>query len=93
MSERDLRRIQVLSEVTNQRRTIASAAMVLALSTRQMRRLLKAYRHGGGGAIAHKARGRPANTRLADEMRDQAVQLVRAAYADFGPTLAAEMLA
>ena len=93
MSERDLQRIQVLSEVTNHRRTVASAAVVLALSTRQVHRLLNAYRLGGGGAIAHKARGRPSNNRLADEVRDQAVQLVRSTYADFGPTLAAEMLA
>ena len=92
MSERDLQRVQVLGEVTNRRRTIASAA-VLALSARQVHRLLKAHRLGGAGAIAHKARGRPSNNRLADELRDQAVGLVRSAYADFGPTLAAEMLA
>jgi hypothetical protein len=93
MSERDLQRIQVLSEVTNRRRTIASAALVLALSGRQVHRLLKAYRLGGGRAIAHRGRGRPSNNKLADEVRDHAVQLVRSAYADFGPTLAAEMLA
>jgi hypothetical protein len=93
MSERDLQRIQVLSEVTNRRRTIASAAVVLALSTRQVRRLLKAYRLGGGSAIAHKARGRPSNNKIADGMRDYAIDLMRRAYADFGPTLAAEMLA
>jgi hypothetical protein len=92
MSERDLQRIQVLSEVTNRRRTIALAAVVLALSTRQVRRLLKAYRLGGGSAMAHKARGRPSNNKIADEVREQAVQLVRSAYADFGPTLAAEKL-
>ena len=93
MSERDLQRIQVLSEVTNRRRTVASAAVVLALSARQVHRLLKAYRLGGGGAIAHKARGRPSNNKIAGEVRDRAVRLVRSAYADFGPTLAAEMLA
>jgi Homeodomain-like domain len=93
MSERDLQRVQVLSEVTNRRRTVASAAVVLALSTRQVCRLLNAYRLGGGGALAHKARGRPSNNKIADEVRDRAVQLVRSAYAGFGPTLAAEMLA
>ena len=93
MSERELQRIQVLSEVTNHRRTVASAAAVLALSTRQVHRLLKAHRLGGAGAIAHKARGRPSNNRLAAALRDQAVGLVRSAYADFGPTLVAEMLA
>src|SRR4051794_41387017 len=93
MSERDLQRVRVLSEVTNRRRTVASAAVVLALSSRQVRRLLNAYRLGGGGAIAHRARGRPSNNKITDEVRDQAVRLVRSTYPDFGPTLAAEMLA
>jgi hypothetical protein len=93
MSERDLRRIEVLAEVTGRRRTVASAAALLALSARQVRRLLNNYRLGGAGAIAHKARGRRSNNKIADEVRDRAVQLVRSTYADFGPTLAAEMLA
>jgi hypothetical protein len=93
MSARDLQRIEVLSEVTHRRRTLASAAAVLALSPRQVHRLLNAYRLGGGGAIAHKARGRPSNNRIQDGVRNQAISLVREAYADFGPTLAAEMLA
>jgi hypothetical protein len=93
MSERDLQRTLVLAEVTHRRCTVASAAAVLALSTRQVHRLLDAYRHGGGAAIAHKARGRPSNNKIAARVRDQALELVRSAYADFGPTLAAEMLA
>jgi Winged helix-turn helix len=93
MSERDLRRIEVLAEVAGERRTVASAAAVLALSARQVHRLLKAYRVGGGGAIAHKARGRPSNNRIRDDVRDRALGLVRSSYADFGPTLAAEVLA
>ena len=93
MSERDLQRLEVLAEVTHRRRTVASAASVLALSVRQVHRLLRAYRHGGAGAIAHQARGRPSNNKIAGSIRDQALELVRATYADFGPTLAAEMLA
>jgi hypothetical protein len=93
LSERDLQRLQVLSEVVNRVRTVASASVVLALSTRQVHRLLKAYRLGGAGSLAHKARGRPSNNRIRDDVRDRAVQLVRAHYPDFGPTLAAEMLA
>ena len=93
MSERDLRRIAVLAEVTGRRRTVASAAAVLALSPRQVHRLMLAYRLGGGGAIAHKARGRPSNNKIAEDVRDRAVRLVRERYPDFGPTLAAETLA
>jgi hypothetical protein len=93
MSERELQRLEVLTEVTSARRTIASAATVLALSVRQVCRLLKAYRDGGAAALVHKARGRPSNHRLEAGVRDSAIALVRLSYADFGPTLASEMLA
>lgn len=91
MSERELRRVEVLAEVINRRRTVASAAAVLVLSARQVHRLLAAYRHGGASALAHQARGRPSSNKIAASVRDQALALVRASYADFGPTLAAEM--
>jgi hypothetical protein len=60
MSGHELRRIEVLSEVLAKRRTEISAAAILGLSTRQMRRL--------------------------------EIELVRSRYADFGPSLAAEVL-
>lgn len=93
MSERDLQRIEVLAEVAAKRRTVVAAAAVLALSVRQVRRLLRSYRRGGGAAIIHQARGRPSNNRIQDAVRAEATELVRRSYADFGPTLAAEMLA
>ena len=93
MSERDLRRVEVLGEVSSGRRTVASAAAVLALSARQVHRLLGRYRDQGAGGLAHRARGRPSNNRLRDELRDRALALVRERYPDFGPTLAAETLA
>ena len=93
MSERDLRRIDVLSEVLAERRTVVSAAAVLALSVRQTHRLLIAYRDGGGGSLVHKARGRSSNNRVNPGIQQYAIELVRSNYADFGPTLAAEMLA
>ncbi len=93
MSERDLQRVEVLTEVLGGRRTAASAASVLELSERQVWRLLRRYRTGGAGALTHQARGRPSNNRLGDGVRERALELVRAHYRDFGPTLAAEMLA
>ena len=93
MSERDLQRIEVLSKVIDGRMTIISAARVLALSTRQVRRLLERIRADGAAPIRHRARGRPSNNRICDGVRDYAVAIVRERYADFGPTLAAEKLA
>ncbi|TAU79959.1 ISNCY family transposase [Rhizobium leguminosarum] len=93
MSERDLQRIDVLSKVIDGRMTLVSAAHVLALSERQVRRLLERIRTGGAASIRHKAIGRLSNNRINDGLRDYALTLIRERYWDFGPTLAAEKLA
>jgi len=92
MSGSELQRIEILAEVLSRRRTEASAATILGLSTRQTRRLIVAYRASGGASVIHKARGRASNNRLVEGIREYAVALVRSNYADFGPSLAAEML-
>src|SRR5271163_3597926 len=92
MSGRELQRIEVLSEVVAKKRTERSAAAVLGISTRQTRRLLTAYRDSGGSALIHKARGRASNNHLIAGVREYAMAIVRSKYADFGPTLASEML-
>ncbi|SDA97658.1 Winged helix-turn helix [Sinorhizobium sp. NFACC03] len=93
MSERDLQRIEVLSKVIAGRMTLVSAAHVLGLSTRQVRRLLERIGAGGAASLRHQAIGRPSNNRICDGVRDYAMAIVRERYADFGPTLAAEKLA
>ena len=92
MSERDLKRIEMLSEVLAGRRTVAAAAAVLAVSERQAYRLLARYGDGGGAELVHKARGHSSNRGVNAGVRKYAIELVRTRYADFGPTLAAEVL-
>ena len=64
MSERELNRIEVLSQVVDRRMTALTAANVLGLSRRQVHRLLKTFRTNGAAAIRHKARGRRSNNRI-----------------------------
>jgi transposase len=92
MSERDLKRIEVLNDVRAGRRTVAAAAAVLAVSERQAYRLLARYETDGGSGLIHKARGRSSNRSKNEGIRKYAVELVRTRYADFGPTLATEVL-
>lgn len=92
MSERDLKRIEVLSDVRTGRRTVAAAAAVLAVSERQAYRLLAKYEVDGGSGLIHKARGRTSNRSTNEGVRKYAVELVKTRYADFGPTLATEVL-
>lgn len=93
MSERELNRIEVLSQITQGRMTAVTAATVLGLSRRQVHRLLKTFQADGPAAIRHKARGRKLNNRIDLAIREYAVTLVKERYADFGPTFAAEKLA
>jgi len=58
MSERDLKQVEVLTNVLADRRTVESAAAVLELGVRQTFRLLARYEEGGGSALIHRARGR-----------------------------------
>ena len=93
MSERELNRVEVLAQVDDGRLTVDNAANMLGLTRRQVFRLLKRFRQDGASAIRHKARGQPPNNRIHHAKRDYALSLIKENYTDFGPTLAAEMLA
>lgn len=92
MSERELNRIEVLAQIDDGKLTVTAGANLLGLSRRQVYRLLKTFRTKGAAAIRHKSRGRKPNNHIHAAKRDYAMTLIRENYADFGPTLAAEML-
>ncbi len=93
MSERELNRVEVLAQVDDGRLSVENAANLLDLTRRQVFRLLKRYREDGAVAIRHRARGKPPNNQIHKAKRDYALVLIKENYPDFGPTLAAEMLA
>lgn len=93
MSERDLNRIEVLAQVDVGELSIEAASGLLALSRRQVFRLLRRYRSEGAASIRHKSRGQPPNNKLDPARRAFALALIRESYAGFGPTLASEALA
>lgn len=91
MSKQELRRVEVLTDVLAGRRNMESAAGVLGVSF-EAQRLAAKYRDGGGAALIHEARGRPATNTFNAGVRDYVLELVRQNYRHFGPTLAAEAL-
>jgi transposase len=93
MSERELNRVEVLAQVDDGRLSVDNAANMLDLTRRQVFRLLKRYRQDGAAAIRHKSRGKIPNNQIHRATRDYALSLIKESYPDFGPTLAAEMLA
>lgn len=98
MSEKELRRVEVLAQVANGSLRLLDAAEILPLSYRQCKRLWKRFRQGGPESLRHGNAGRPSHRAKPSALRAQVLQLVRAKYSGtlqerFGPTLAAEHLA
>ncbi|MGL6313092.1 ISNCY family transposase [Vibrio sp. WXL103] len=93
MSDRDLNRFKVLQDVREHRLRQVDAAEILAITPRQVRRLLTQLSQHGAASLAHAARGRPSNRRYADDFRAEVLRIVRTQYADFSPTFACEKLA
>ena len=92
MSYEELDRVGVIERVIEKRLRQREAARMLGLTSRQVRRLRRAYERDGAGALASKHRGRPSNRRLTAALRREALATVRSRYEGFGPTLAHEKL-
>ncbi|HXX22882.1 MAG TPA: ISNCY family transposase [Terriglobia bacterium] len=89
--ERD--RLKVLHEVQAGHLTQAAAAGQLQITDRGIRKLLVRIRREGDGGVVQGLRGQPSNRRLPESLRRRVLRVVKAKYADFGPTLACEYLA
>jgi winged helix-turn helix protein len=92
MSDRELRRLEVLQDLDRRRLTPAAAGQLLGLERRQVFRLLKAYRVEGPTGLISKRRGRRSNRRKPEALRRAVLTIIHQWYWDFGPTLAAEKL-
>jgi biotin operon repressor len=93
LSGRERDRLVLLRQVKEGKLTQRKAAEQLGLSSRWVKKLMKRLRTEGDGGLAHRLRGRVSNRGHGVEVRKRALGLVRERYADYGPTLAAEVLA
>lgn len=92
MSQKEAKRAQILEQMTAGEISQTEAAKRIGVTVRQVHRLDKRYRAFGLAGLISKKRGRIPNNRIEPAMLAQAMALVGAHYADFGPTLATEKL-
>jgi transposase len=83
LSQKELQRVSVISTCIKGDLACASAAELLSLSVRQIKRLKKRLREDGEAALAHANRGRPSPRRLPERIRQAVVRLARSKYAGF----------
>ena len=92
LSSEELGRVQVLEQLKAKTIKQRQAAQQLGLSIRQVKRLVRAFKHRGAKALLSKQRGQRGHHQLRREVKAPAVELLHQHYADFGPTLAHEKL-
>jgi hypothetical protein len=92
MSAKELSRLEVMQRLSRKQMNQPEAGRILDLSVRQIKRLLRAYRAKGAAGLVSKHRGRKGNNCLLDEVKKQALNLLKTKYKGFGPTLAHEKL-
>lgn len=92
LSHKELDRLTIVQSIIAKSLTQSQAATQLQLSTRHVKRLVRAYRLFGAAGLQSKHRGKRANNAISDTVRQQALSLFRQHYADFSPTFAHEKL-
>jgi transposase len=92
MSQEERDRLHWLKLARDRKIRQRQAAERMGVSERWVRKLLRKLKRKGDRAVVHGLRGKPSNRKIADRVREQGVELIRAEYRDFGPTLASEYL-
>lgn len=92
LSMKESKRIPILEDIRHGKITQALAAERMGMSIRQIGRIFSRYNDLGIAGLTHKSRGRQSPKKTSKRVRDQAIEIIKLNYPDFGPVLAQEML-
>ena len=92
MSQKEVYRLQIISEIERQRLTNLEASEILGISERQLYRIRAKVGKEGTKGVIHKLRGRKSNRGYPEAMKERIIELHKKQYWDYGPTLFSEEL-
>lgn len=92
MSKKEVDRVDILGRLIRKEIKGVHAALLLALSTRQVRTLKKKFAARGAVGLIHGNRGQPGHHKVPEKEQKKIRDLLQKYYHDFGPTFAAEKL-
>ena len=92
MTNREINRHSIIKKLLDKEINGTSAAELLKLSVRQVRRLKGKVKQLGPKALIHASRGKPSNRRISNKERKTIVEILKQKYPDFKPTFASEKL-
>jgi transposase len=83
LSNKEIKRLEVMQLLEAMQVTGTEAAQVLGLSERQVWRLKKAYQEHGAEGLAHGNRGKASTRRTPEAIRQRVVELAKQEYKDY----------
>lgn len=92
MSQKELSRYEIITQLIAQKINGAMAAKLLNLTVRQIQNLKARAKKFGAKGLIHGSRGRESNRKIKPEILEQAVKYLKEKYYDFGPKFASEKL-
>lgn len=92
MRVKELKRLKVLQQAIDKHITQKTAATIIGVTERQIRRIIRAVRDEGDKGIIHKLRGSASNRKVPERVKKKVLLLYQRKYIGFGPTLACEKL-
>jgi transposase len=92
MSNQEITRLEAMQRIKDKLLTQKEAAQMLNISVRQIKRLYRAYKASGAKGLISARRGKPSNHQMSEQMEQQVLDLLKAKYEGFGPTLTHEKL-
>jgi transposase len=92
MSRREAKQLHILHQALSNKITQLSAAELIGLSDRQIRRMIKRIREEGDDGICHRSRGKASNHRIPKKIKARTLKLFQTRYKDFNLAHATEKL-
>ena len=71
MSVKDLKRLKIIQEAIDRQITQKTAASIMGVTERQIRRITKAVRKEGEKGVIHKSRGMISNRKIPEKTRNK----------------------
>ncbi len=92
MTQEDLKRLHVIRKTIDKRIRQREAAELLAVSIRQIKRLVRRVKEESDKGIVHRSRGKPSHNIKSGELRQKTLALCKGIYSGFNPTFVSEKL-
>jgi len=92
ITNKDMEKYDIIQKLINKNITGKEASKLVWVSTRQIRRMKKKVLENWIEWLIHKAKNKPSNRKISEDLKVKTISFIKEKYHDFKPTFASEKL-